>query len=435
MTDVYQFFKQHDQSHLIWKTPKVATAVVCQDRILRPQENSYQSDSNRVMRIQLPREDISAENAYLCVSVMVGATGATRKALANYSTSMFEEARIRIGTFEHSIRDYNICQNFFLEVETPHDVKERQLFDNFGWAPDFYRDIQYAGKQNVIVPLKWIGFDKGVLPLDAIYDLAGPQDQWIELVLAEPTTCVETDGINPTITIDSVEFHYEKISSKDDMFKRALVNSIRSGGGYFSFPTIVKHQNPIVGSISDLQIQFKGNNITDITHVLTDISKRNDVSVRGKFQNYPKDFGGGCVVRYYQMEVGGAWYPMERVDCSDQAQQSYMDYLRNFGFASNVMDTRIGAPVSLLEFNGVTNSGLFFMNFNLSPLNTDHSSGIRHEDVVNPFNLRAETRSIIFKLDMTNPPPPGINLTAYHLIRYNQVVRITPGGSLEKVWQ
>jgi len=431
----YSTFKVQQSDAVSWKTPVIGPAIHRTKKILRAQDNFYSAKSNRTIRINLPREDMGVEECFLKMAVVVGATlpgtPGDYVRLANHSSSLVEEVRLRIGSFEHSIRNYNIMSNLFADIEIPHTVKETQMFDNYGYGPDFYRSAMSAGgqRQNLIIPIKWLGADKGILPLDAIYQLGGPVDQYLEIVIAEPTTCVETNGMDADIKIDQIEMHYDQITSVNNAFRDYTVAEIRSRNGSFSFPTVKLYQTPIVSSVTDCNIPHKENNLQSMTTVLTDMSSRNDMTVSNKFGNYPKDFGAGCVVRSYHTDLGGVLVPLERVDASDQAQHSYMDYCLSFGFASNTMkEVKHPAPISLLQFNGVTGNGKFFMHTDLHTLKTNLSKGVDAEYVVNPLNLRNETRSIIFKLDLTNAPPPAVNLVAYHICRYNQIVRVDPGS-------
>ena len=429
----YSSFKVQPSDVVSWKAPVIGPAVFQNAKILRAQDNFYSAKSNRVIRINLPREDMCMEKAWLSVSLQLAATlpgtPGDYLRLANFSTSFLEEVRIRIGGFEHSVRNYNILAAFFQDIEIPKEVKQQQLYDNFAWGPDHVRNVWAGSRQKIVIPLKWVMMDKGILPLDAIYQLSGPVDQYIELVIAEPTTCIETNGSNPDILIDQVELHYDQITSSGDAFRNKMKGDILSNSGFFSFPTVRLYQTPIVASVTDCNIPHKENNLHSITTVLTDLSKRNDMAVSSKFENYPKDFGGGCVVRSSQTDVGGHLFPMERNDASDQAQAHYQDYLQSFGFSSNTMkDIKFPSPISLAQFNGVAGLGKFFMHLDLHTSPTDLSKGVDNEMVVNPLNLRNETRSIIFKLDITNSPPDGTNLVAYHFIRYSQLARIDPSS-------
>lgn len=435
---VFANFETATTRALSWGKPQAPPEIMKVEKILRAQDNFYSAKSNRVIRIYLPREDICTEKAFLklkfALKALLPGLPGDYKRLANYSTSLFEEIRIRIGGFEHTVRDFNLLSAFWQTLEIPEEVKEKQLYDNMGWGPDHIRSIWGQTKQEVIIPLRWIGFERGVFPLDAIYQLSGPLDQYLELVIAEPSTVMETNGVNLDIEIDDLEFHYEQICSEGYSYRNMLMNEIRRNNGYWSFPTIKLYQTPIVSSVTDCNVPHKENNLHSITTVLCDVSKRNDPTVSGKFENYPKDFGAGCIVRSYQTDIKGRLYPLERVDASDQALQSYAAYLRSFGFHDIGMKfTKFPPPIGIDEFNGTVGDAFFFMHLDLHPLTNEYLDSIDAEMVVNKFSLRNENRAIIFKLDTVNAPPPGINLVAYHMVRYNQLMKVGSDGSFQKI--
>ena len=433
-SDAYNGFRIQKSPSISWTHPSVAPNVWMKEKILRPNDNFFSAKSNRTIRVYLPPEDIAVEKMALKLTCGIVTVGSTYQRLANFATSLFEEVRLRMNGFEHVTRNFNILSAFMMHLEIPHEVKETQMYDSMGWGPDHIRSIWGQTDQEYVIPLRWLNTESGVLPLGAFKMVGGVGENWLEFVIAEPTTVIETDGTNPDITIKNVQIIHEQIDSKDDWYRQALCSLIRENGGKWSFPAIKLYQNSVVSSVSELTIPHKENNLHSITTALTDISKRNDMTVSGKFENYPKDFGAGCIVRTYQTDIKGILYPPERCDASDQAVQSYLAYLKAFGFYDSALKrTKFAPPIGIDEFNGSPLDAFFFMHQDLHSIGVDYNRSIDSEFVINPFNLRDDTRPILFKVDMVNPPPPGLNIVAYHIARYHQIVQLSSSGQVNKI--
>lgn len=181
------------------------------------------NNGGTIVRFKFPSSCIDFRNSSLQYLVNIGKTGGTYLRLAQNATCVFQKIRILFGSQEvYMTENFNLLDSYFnLYQDTSWYNGIGKLFRGMGDAT--FRNSQ----ANSGIPYL-VHFGCLVELLDKIMPLNMINQQFIvELTLANPNACVETDGTSPTMSISNVEWHYDYVQLEESFndLLRARINS------------------------------------------------------------------------------------------------------------------------------------------------------------------------------------------------------------------
>lgn len=417
--------------------PKVGKNVYREPYWWNPIDNgSYSGNGNKQIRIDIPKEHIwDFTTAYLSADVVVTSNGIPVNAnpgyirLANGTWNMFERVR-HLSNLQpiEEMYPYNLIFNFQWIFEQSQEY-ENLYGELFGVGTQAQRNAWATGVRRYHFPIDLGWINSGPFPAKYINPL-----QSIEILLADPNQCIESNYGNLGYTLSNVQLHAYKLTQKfpgviNDArgisWEEGFARLIRSGGYKVMLDYWDWYQNAPLSQQGDYLIPVKTAAIQGIYTVLGNSNNISNPLLNDRLLTYPK-----LNVNQYWLRVFQKLYPEQPVECRDNAIEAYQFYVNwvncwHFsGFPSNDPsdpDPITEIPLSISEFN--TDAFAMIADFR----------SVRKVPSINPlFNTDSSTSDIRFYLRFeTGPAPnPPVGTCLYHFVRSSSIFGITPDGNV-----
>lgn len=397
--------------------------IVRESRLLRPQQNTYATNGDSCIRFVMPQQNSDWRASALRMDVTITTTGGTFKRLAQGGMmSGINRVRWYSGSVEETYEYYNRIQNLIYNSSVSPDVVASIGQDLLGYGTQADRNAQGAQASfKVTVPMGIGILAQGVLPLSI---LARGTDFNFELYLENPLWFVETDGTNPVVSITNIQWDYDYVYSCDGTYEASVASSVASGRIQFGYGTWACFQNPLLNTVNDIQIPWRGNALTKITSILVDQSTIANPLVNDKMTTWPKTLSNGASVVEFQIQLkDGLWLPVEPIRCDGLAERAYTQYLDSQGLWSQDAITLCPAAIDITSFN----NDQFLMVNNLNSLPVDPLS---KDFYFNNLSTLKQSQNTIFRLTLTAVPPNQI--VVYSFPYFGTLLDVSSSGRLTR---
>jgi hypothetical protein len=371
--------------------------------------NTYGTNTQRIVKFVIPNEHIvDFRQGYVAFDLTVTVTGGTYARLAQGVWSAFDRVRIKGATSGEveDLRMYNLLQTVLYEALVEEGISGTLGESLWGVGTTVQRNAWAAGKRYGM-PLLCGLLSKSVLPLKFMTDVIE-----VELYLADPSTCVETDGSDPVITLNNLKLHYEKIRA-DRAYEQNLKDQIATKGINFHFKSYEHFGNNVTAARTSNQINHRADSVDFVINLFRDQNTMNDPTVNDKFLTWGKNN-----VTQYQTMINGERHPEEPIECQGDAIQAYITLLK--WQRKWVVDGLKEDPPTI--DGAAFNSNKFLM---IQDLRAHLES-----DVINPRGTA--THSADMQLDVLMSAAPGTPLQLDSFVGYHMVVNISPSGKLQR---
>jgi hypothetical protein len=414
----------------VYKAPKVERDY----KIWRPEnQQGYTTKGDNMIRFKIPDEILDLKRSTLMMRVTLEKTGGTYVRLAQ-GCPIIDRVRIVIGGTEMDSQFYNRSMNYQWNTSVDSDIQATIGQDKMGYGTQTDRNAQGADPNGTIysIIMKSGILNNDILPMKILNQLGGkPKNAFIEMTLAQPRQCLESDGDNLQITVSQLEWDYWQLSG--EAWEADLRKKISSGSFKFGYRDWTVFQNSVQSAANDLQIPWRGSSLNSIHTILVAGADLNNPLKNDRYTTWPKELTAPgeqfpCRVDQYTYCFNNNWDPQEAIDCRGDADRAYNMYLLDQGVWDNRMHMKFQAPIDEESFN--KDQFTMILDYQSVPRNVWNIQ--TQDSIFNDLSSLNNTMNIILRLNLSNPPPP--NTTAYHLISHNVVMNIDSNGELIKVF-
>lgn len=403
-------------------------SVFRESRQLRPQASTYSTNSDNCIRFVLPRQNSDWRTSFLSADVTITTTGGTYKRLCQLGgASAINRMRVLTngGGFEETIEYYNRVVNLIYQADVDQQVKSSIGQDLLGYGTQADRNAEGAvAASKVVIPVAFGIFNQGVLPLES---LNNDGDWCVEFYLDNALYFVETDGTNPVVTFANIKWDYDYVYSTDGRYESQVASDVRSGRLQFGYGCYACFQNPVLNTINDIQIPWRGNALTKLEHVLVNQGNISNPLINDKFITWPKNLDPGNTnvsVLEFQIQLkDGLWLPVEPIRCDQDAERAFITYLKSRGFWSNDAVAQWSAPIDVGSFND--DSFIMVNNLNSIP-----QEAYARDYYFNNLSTMKQSQNIVFRLTFTGVPPAQTVL--YSFVNYGTLLDVTSDGKVTR---
>lgn len=408
-----------------YRMPKL-TRMECR----QPPENGVFGSSPNTTLIRFPfpnSKPIDFRGGFITFNITITTTGGTYKRLAQGAWSIIDKVRIVFGDMEDDINDYNRCFSFRWNTLVDPAVQSTIGYDLLGLGLQSDRNTWGASASGTqyIIPFDHGMLRKGIVPMNGLDLGRSNNNLYIEFTIGMATSFVETDGTNPIITVNNMNWHHTTVSSADGRFEQAMYNLARSGRYKVGFETISLCKNMIVNQTADIQIQHRGNAVNYLDTIFMDAATINTTTVNDKFTTWPRTLSNGVSLLNYQLQIDQVWFPSEPISTIDDAFRAYVAYLNRIGvWAMDGVGCKFGAPIGLTAFN----NDQFFMPIDLR---STPKEWLDKSESFNNLSFR-NAAMILLKVNLSGTPPA--QTTLYTFISNNILLVADTRGNLQKLY-
>jgi hypothetical protein len=388
--------------------PKKGLNVVRLPRVMNPQDNQYVSNQNGILRFRLPCDTpIDFRRSFILVDVTLTTTGGTYKRLSQGAWTIIDRLRHKSNdAIVEERTSYNRIYSMLWQTIQDPTVEQSIGTDLLGLGTQLQRNAWGATTKRYAIPFD-LGFIRtGVMPLNAFGNV------WheIEFYLATGASCMETDGTNPSFTISNIDWHVENIVSWDGSYEQGLKEIVLSSRFNVWFQSWTTFQNAVLQTQQDLLVANRYESVNAIVTAFMNVNDLYDPTVDDKFNTFPKNSTAA-----YQFKINGRLFPEEEIDCTGDALEPYIYYLR-----------AVGAQ-SFSGFGGDA-PNIIQPDFNVDQFLMWGDFRNNQTDVLNNFSTSNNTIDLIFKLRLGAAPAAGTAVN--HFINYNTLASVTAVGNV-----
>jgi hypothetical protein len=395
-----------------FKTIKKAIAAKRTPIKIRAEQQTYSSDKNKLCRIILPNTSLyDTRPGYLTFTARLDRTGGTYGRFHTGIFSIFDRLRVLCGSTEiEDIRDWNRIYSILWEILNPSLVTGNIGVLPMGFGTQAQRNA-LAPQSDYACPL-WSGvFGTELLPFNKLKNQVV-----LELYIADPTTCVETDGTLPIITVSNIVFHMERLEL-ENTFQNHVNSYIDTHGLKLGFHTWERYtQSLTTGAQQNVSISQRSSSMNGMLNIFVKSQDINNTLINDKFITWTSPS-----LTTAQLLINSYVYPDEPIDCvSTRMFEPYQMYLRY---------------VQKWQLNGIIPIAPPLTNdaFNLDRFIQidDFEAFPELDDVVNPWNTINNNSNIIKKLVFAGLIPANFQLDSW--IEYFRLVCIYTDGSVKVI--
>lgn len=397
--------------------------IIRESRLLRPQQNTYSTNGDNCIRFVMPQQISDWRRSALRMRVKITTVGGTYKRLAQGGMmSGINRVRWFSGAVEETYEYFNRIQNLIYNSSVPNDVISSIGQDLLGYGTQAARNAEGAKSSFVVtVPMNIGLFSQGVLPFNF---LAKNTDFNIELYLENALWFVETDGTSPVVEVYDVRWDYEYVYSTDGRYEAQTANLVNSGTIQFGYPTYVCFQNPLLNTVNDIQLPWRGNALSSIQCILVDQASISNPLVNDKFLTWPKTLSNGSSVVEFQIQLkDGLWLPVEPIRCDEDAERAYTEYLKFHGWWNVSAISQFPSAIDIDSFN----NDQFIMVNNLNSIPKEVGA---QDFYFNNLSTLKQSQSTIFRLTLNAVPPAQI--VVYSFICFGTLLDVSSSGTLKR---
>lgn len=422
--------------------PKVGISVYNEPYYWNPIDNgNYSAKSNNRIRLDIPNTDIwDFRHGWFAADVTLTSDGVSTNEdppylrMASGSWNMFERLRhlSNLSPFEEMYPYWSLYswQWVFEQAESIEQTFREQLGigtknERESWAQNTGANPATGGVvKRLIFPIDLGWLTAGPFPAKMIN-----ATQSIEVFLADPNQCIESNCGNLNFTLSNVEIHAYKLTSKfpnvlnefrGTSWEEGFCNFIKSGQYEVMLDYFDWYQNTPIVQQGDYLIPVKTAAIQGIYTFFGNVQQISDSTVDDKALTFPKHN-----LAQFQHKIFSKMYPEQPVDCRGDGFQPYQFYcnlvnawkINGFpGGDPSAPDAINEAPIKLAEFN--IDAFCAVADFR----------SMRKAPSINPiFNSDNSTGEIRINLRFDGAPPAGT--CAYHIVRSSSIFGISPDGT------
>lgn len=422
--------------------PKVGIAVYNEPYFWNPIDNgTYSAKSNNRIRIDIPSSDIwDFRHGWFAADVTITSDGVSQNELPPYlrmaagTWNLFERLRhlSNLSPFEEMYPYWSLYswQWIFEQSETIEQTFREQLGvgtqnERNSWAMNTGGTPATGGvAKRFIFPIDLGWLTSGPFPAKMINTT-----QSIEVFLADPNQCIESNCGNLNFSLSNVELHAYKLTNKfpgcindyrGTSWEEGFCSFIKSGQYEVMLDYFDWYQNTNLTQQGSYLVPVKTAAIQGIYTVFGNVQDISNPKVNDKALTFPKH-----ALSQFQYKIFAKTYPEQPVDCRNEAFQAYQFYcnlvnawrLNAFPATDPSSPDAINeAPIKLKEFN--EDAFCAVVDFR----------SIRKVASINPiFNSDIHTGEIRVILRFDGAPPEGT--CTYHIVRSSSIFGISPDGT------
>lgn len=377
---------------------------------IRPEQNLYASNNNRLVRFPIPNSYLlDTRYGYITFNCTVTVTGGTFLQIAQGIFSIFNRLRIIQGsTAIEDILDWNRIYAALWEMTVPFLVTSAIANPAMGFGTQLQRQAQ-TNNYFFVLPLFSGVLNTELLPLQNINN-----GLWLELYIEDPTKCIETDGATPIITVTSLLFHVERLEL-DPSYMAFIRSFVASNGLTLGFHTWTRYVNVLAtSSRQDIQINHRSSSLNGILNFFINSATLNTTTSLDKFLNWIQ-----LTETQTQLFINQVIFPDEPIDVSyANAIEGYQAYCRweKKWKLNGFLD--IAPVISIQAFN----NNRFVQIDDLEPYPEE-------DDLVNPFTTLTNNATIIKRLFFSGSITANYQLDSW--IEWFQVITIKQNGVVD----
>jgi hypothetical protein len=366
---------------------------------IRSVEQSYVSNKNKLIRIQLPNDALyDTRGGYLKFDLEITTTGGTYKRLHNGSFTAFKRMRVMAGATEvEDVNDWNEIYSILYETGNPALVRNNVGTELFGFGTQVERNGWATAVKSYGCTLFSGFFNTELLPFECINS-----GIVLELYLADGIEVVETDGTNPILTVSNVTFYMHRLDV-DPSYYANIKSKVKANGLQIGFRTWEKNVQALTtGARSDLTLNQKSSSLNGILNVFMNSAEISDTTVNDKFLTWPVG-PGGVNLTSTQNQINGKMYPDEAIDTvSCQRIEPYLGYTTwDMKWKLNGL-LQVAPSISNTAYN--VNRFIQIDDFEAYP---------EEPDLVNPFTTLGNNATLIKKIQFAGAIPTSWQLNSW----------------------
>lgn len=398
-------------SDLLIKRSKIGAPLIREPVKIRSDAISYASNGNNEIIIRCSNDGYyDFGRGYVTFDVALSATGSTYVRLAQGAWSIIYRLKTLLGFELENIQDYNRIYSLLWKSLNDARQSENLGLGLMGLGTASARNALGATTAHYAIPILSGFFSNEVLPLSNFISI--PE---LRLTLADASTCVETDGTSPIITVSNVQFHCERINASS-AYVGLMQGKILSEGITLGFPTWQIYSQSVASGSQNIQsliINHKSASLSSIVQIWVPQQTINTTTVSDKFVTYSK------LTNKHQWKVNGKFYPEEPLTYSDTyAAEAYFTYL-NWLTDEWQLDGELRstpAPIGVTEF-ALGTSFLTILDINGYP---------EDKNVINPIGTENSTVQLQFDAYLTNAL--AVPYLSVFMVKYYKQIYINPKG-------
>jgi hypothetical protein len=359
---------------------------------LPAQSSSYSTNSDKIVRFFFNNEGIvDFRRGYLNFTLTItGGTGSYLR-VAQGIWSIFDRLRLSVGSELEDIRNYNQFFSMFFESKRDEDIADVIGPSLYGFATQAQRNAFSSAPKQYQMPLSCGLFLTAPVPLGLL-----SQRLQLELYLADPASCIETDSLTPlTITLTDVRFHYEVMALTDEVTRN--IAAVANSGVCFPYKKFTHYTSPITSSTQEIVIPHASTGIDAFISFFTNNATRFDTTVNDKFLNWPS-----LQIRDHTLRINNSYYPLQPTEVQNGFDnQSYIQYLRWIGkFQLGGVFTK---PPSISSDDYMNDKFLIVYDLNAYP----------GEGLVNNLSTEQGGNNVYIRVNLGVPPPANTSLETF----------------------
>lgn len=397
-------------SSMKWPTIKSGIPTDRSRYKLDAMQSNYRSDGNKIIRFELPNVffgDFS--RSCLDINVRLIRTGGTYARLSQGASCLFERMLISTGIEIEDVRSYNLLASCLTQAMVESDVHEVVGTALYGWGTQTERNTWGSGVKQYLLMIYSTFLNTGLIPLGYIRDKVA-----IEFYIADPSSIIETDSVNPVIIeILDAELHYDRIIP-DDSYTKTVEATLSSGGLQLGGKIFEHYYNAINSNRATILINHRSDSLSSLVTLLRDDASVNDPLTNDKLINYFK-----YQMTQNQVKINSAFYPQEPIDTTGDAVEAYLAFL-NFMGKWSIHGTFKSPPMIT---GAMFNDDKFIIINDLEQHPSDPS-------LINPIGTKQSSSTLFIDTQFAVAPPRTIRADTFVL--YYVMYTVTQEGRITR---
>ncbi len=385
---------------------------------LRPEQQTYASNNNKLIQIKIPNTALfDTRKGYITFDVGLTTTGGTYKRMHNGIFSCINRLRMLAGSTEiEDIQDWNRIYSILWAALNPSEVVSAIAHTAMGFGTQVERDALGAATTSYCCPLY-----SGILNSELLPTRDISSNLMLELYIEDGTVCVETDGTVPIITISNILFHVERLEL-DPAYMEFISSYIRSNGLQFGFHTWQRYINSLPASSSQqLLINHRSSSMNGMLNILVNSANINDPTVNDRFLTWPAETPNGAVWNQTKLLINAMPFPDEPIDLVQaRKMEPYQMYCR-WAMKWNLNGFLAIAPPITNDSFTIAEVGRF--------LQVDDLEAYPEEpNVINAFTTLAMNSTILKMIQFSKAIDAGFQLDSW--VEYFRQIGLTSNGKI-----
>ncbi len=389
---------------------KQALAARCTPVIVRVETPSFSTNGNRKVLIKLPNKDIlNLRKGHITFDAQIQGNG-TRMRIAEGISSIFDRIVVRSGSqILEERKNYNkIFAMLNLLQNDPDTVGDIGMRMGYGLQSEREAVSGNGVITNYACPLSSGILGTEILPTG---DLALPIE--IELWIADPNACLETDSTVSSITLTNVQFRCERYEVEDS-YKNFISSFIQKNGLKLGFHSWELYITPLTTALTQqLVINNRNSSVNGLINTIMPSDTQLTTTLDDRMTTWlPNNLGTN------HTNVNGSMFNEEPTDLvTNNRWDAYKAYLRWVKMSKLDIMRERKVPINSTQF--AIDKFVQIDDFEPFPTIADN--------IINPFTTLENGNNIMKKLTFTSAPPANRQLET--LVEFFTQVNIYPNGT------